>query len=519
MGDGVPSDSIATVKRVVPRKGWLKRLVLPAGLAGIETCWIYPWGLFVGLLLEPSNQAPLLSAMTVFVLLFVSQSIARMILSSNWPLARARLVLVVAGLVAVVIAVRIDHYGQVGLRDATWIVALASAFPSAFTNPSLPVWGLILAVLLWWHGITHGRDAIKHHDVQTAFRLGIVLLTLFLLVSAVVRSPALVQATAATCVVGFFLASLISLSLARLEDIRGQNLGGDGKTIEFNRQWMTVVLALVASMLVVALGLGQVLSFDVISAVASPLLQLLDSVVTLLIYAIALPVGLLIEVLAFLIRLIAHPGAPLSPQMPDMSVFGQAQAQGGWRQLPPEVVMAIKWTITGLAGLLVLALMVRSVFRWRKFQRDEEVAEERDSVWTWESLRSALLAWLHFLFRRQFASEPPCPTASELGPEPATVQPSSVLSIRQIYRELLHLGASVGVPRAGHATPYEHLPQLQVHLDPKEDLAAITEVYVQARYGADAPPDTEVEDARTRWQRVAACAEAKARQSIEQGDG
>ncbi|MGQ9676076.1 MAG: DUF4129 domain-containing protein [Chloroflexota bacterium] len=503
-----------TVRRV----NWLKRLVLPTGLAAIDACWVYPWGLFLGLTIRPDNGEPLLSFTAVLALLFVSQVITRWVLTSNWSLPRARLVLVALGLVAVVVAVRLDHFGQVGLTDGTWIATLVSAFPSALTYPSVPVWGLVLAVLLWWRGITHGRDTIKFDDIETAFKLGIVLMVLFMLVGSSAETGSFLQAQAAACVIGFFLASLISLSLARLEDIRGQSQGGE-KMLAFNRQWLVVVLGLVATMLVLALGLGQALSFDLIGTVAGPLLRLLESIATVLIYVIAVPLGFIIEGLIFLIRLVLHPGAALPPQIPDMSMFEQSQGTGGLRQLAPEVVVAIKWVLTGLVGVVVLVLMVRSVFRWRKSQQDEEVVEERDSVWTWGSLRSALLAWLRSLGRRVPTDNAPGPMVAALTPQPVTDQSSLVLSIRQIYRHLLRLGASLGLPRALSTTAYEYLPQLQANLGPVEDVAAITNAYVQARYSADAPLDAEVEDVRTRWERVRACAEAANQQSVERADG
>jgi hypothetical protein len=77
------------------------------------------------------------------------------------------------------------------------------------------------------------------------------------------------------------------------------------------------------------------------------------------------------------------------------------------------------------------------------------------------------------------------------------------LSIRQIYGRLLQMAARLGRPRSPERTPYEYLGELKELLPVcVDDLSAITEAYVCARYGAAAADIQTLDAVEQAWQRV-----------------
>jgi uncharacterized membrane protein len=108
-------------------------------------------------------------------------------------------------------------------------------------------------------------------------------------------------------------------------------------------------------------------------------------------------------------------------------------------------------------------------------------------------LRSALLNW--WQSEQRSAPPPAVPITTPAGG-------AAVANIRELYRQVLRLGASVGATRPTAATPYEHLATLQALLSPADDLAVITQAYVEARYADSEPTPAELDRLVARWQRV-----------------
>ena len=486
---------------------WLKGVILPTGLVVMDTCWAYPWALLLGRWLQPSSRTPLLSSAEVFGLLVVSQFLTRLVLRHGWSLSRSRVTLLSLGFVSVLVAVRLQHFGLLAAGDAGWLYSLLRDFVLVPNWLSPPFVALALGFLLWWRGLSLGRGPASYESVEGAFSLGVALLVALFL-GALAFSPdlqPLLQAEAGAYIVGYFLAGLTSLSLARLQAVRERGRDRQGQVPAFNRQWLTVMLGVVVGMLAVTLGLAQVLSFDLIAAIGSPLLSLLASAAWLVFYIVAVPIGYVLEVIILLLRQVLHPqaaeGTNQFPQAPSLDQFRQGADVE--RALPPEVVLLIKLVFGGLAALGLLLLLARSLRRWHEWERDDEVVEEREIVVTWGALGAAFINWLRSLLGRLLA-RPAAPIAtSEAEATPlASAETAAVLTIRQVYRELLRLGSALGVARAPSATPYEHLPRLRARLGSPEDIAAITEAYVRARYGAEPPEDSESEEARLRWRQI-----------------
>jgi hypothetical protein len=77
--------------------------------------------------------------------------------------------------------------------------------------------------------------------------------------------------------------------------------------------------------------------------------------------------------------------------------------------------------------------------------------------------------------------------------------------IRRIYAELMILTQDMGKPRPAAQTPLEYLPALAALFPTaQDDLAAITQAYLQVRYGELPETRQEVEVVEKAWARVRA---------------
>jgi MFS family permease len=462
----------------------MNRLALTIGLAAMDLCWVYPWSVLLGLW-SGGAPRPLVSAPYVFGLIVLgaiaSQALGRVAVTRR----SLRLALAGVGGAAAAGAVRMDHYPGGGIVD--WLGPFAAALAAVIGQVSAPVLAFGVALYLWWRGLRLGAQWPGYADVEGAFRWGIGLLITFALIMAVTTRPSVLaplEAETTPFVVGFFFASLLTLALGRLESLRTRT-----RALALNTQWFSVLVAVAGLIVLVALVLGQLVSFNLLIVATRPLFDLLGTVVLLLLYAIVIPLAYVLEWLIYLILSLIHLNVDQQPpQPPQPSDVDDLLQRLVAQVLTPEMVVALK--AVGAAALLLVALVVvsRAVKRWRPSSVDAAVAnEERDSVFAAELVLRAVRAWLRRLLRRTGASaDGPGKQATDLGAV-ASEQP---LSVRALYRRVLRLGESVGARRALATTPLEHLPILQASLDPPEGLSELTAAYVQARYAeANHTPD------------------------------
>lgn len=120
----------------------------------------------------------------------------------------------------------------------------------------------------------------------------------------------------------------------------------------------------------------------------------------------------------------------------------------------------------------------------------DDVEEVRDFVWSWSALAAGIAALLdRFIGRR---AQPLARGATESGR--AADGDGAARSVRELYRELLTLGASLGRDRLPHETSREYeraLAGLEPLASGRSELRELTEVYAEARYGPEPPTREE----------------------------
>src|SRR5207244_2419895 len=195
---------------------------------------------------------------------------------------KIQLAIVTMGVLVSLIAVRLDQYPtSSGLE---WLGQLLGAVSVMLGQVSVPALAFCLGLFLWWRGVRLGIQTASYSDVESAFRWGIGLLIAFALIMAISTRPSLLQfieARTTPFVVGFFFVSLLTLALGRLESLRTRT-----RALGINSQWLGVLVLVAGAVVLVALLVGQLLSFDLLIVATQPLFDLLGQVIVLLIYAV-----------------------------------------------------------------------------------------------------------------------------------------------------------------------------------------------------------------------------------------
>jgi hypothetical protein len=476
----------------------VNRLSLTLGLAAMDVCWVVPWAILVGLWTDPSRPRALLSPPSVFAVVVLgaltTQTLGRRAVNSR----AARSGLVGLGVLAVLVAVRFDQYPGAGGLE--WLGSIAGALAAFLGQASGPALAFALGLFLWWRGVRVGSQMPSFSDVESVFRWGIGLLVTFALLMAISTQPSrlpTIEAQSTPFVVAFFFVSLLTLALGRLESLRTRT-----RALGVNTQWLGVLILVAGLVVLVALVIGQLLSFDLLIVATRPIFDLLGQVILLALYLIVIPLAYVVEWLVYLLlSLLPANTNQQPPQLLQPSDIDSRLQRLFSQEIPPELLVALK--AAGAAVLLVAALLVvaRAASRWRRSSIDAEATdEERDSLWEPGRLRRMLLGVLRNLFRRGSPASAPSTTLGSSVLDGAAA--GQVSSIREQYRQLLRLGASAGAPRAADMTPLEHLPSLQQALEPSDAAANLTQAYLEVRYAEVEASLADIEAVREQLERL-----------------
>jgi len=468
----------------------MNRATLTVGLALMDTCWVFPWAVLLQLWIEPARGGGLLSAVSILALVLLGA------LTTQWLGRHARggrgrrLALAGLAVLAASAAVRFDQYPTAGGLE--WVAPFLGALAAVIGQLSATAFAFALALYLWWRGVRVGSQTPGFSDVESAFRWGIGRLAAFALVMAISTRPSLlpaVEAGTTPYVVGYFFVSLLTLALGRLESLRTRTRGPT-----LNTQWLAVLIVVAGIVVLLALLLGQLLSFDVLIVATRPLFDVLGIVLLVLLYLLVIPLSYVVQWIVYLVLALLQPDPNRQPPRPPQPAdIDNALQRFLSQQIPPELLVALK--TLGAAMLVGLALLIvaRSLARWRPSSSDADATNEvRDSLWNTARLRALLLAWLRRWLRRGAGDIPATPGAAVN--TRATTEVTRLSSVRQLYAQLLRIGESFGSPRGAATTPLEHLPALSRALEPDEPLTALTAAYVQVRY-ADSDVSEEEADA------------------------
>jgi hypothetical protein len=401
-----------------------------------------------------------------------------------------RRVMFVALLLTIILSWRI-LYSPSSLLDFAWL----RQFTGSLAEGGNLLWArdisvFVITIVAWWRGI---RLAGRTPDINNAglrLRLGGLILAP-LIIWLVSRY---ITINIVPFILLFFLAGLTTVALVRAEQIE-QEQQGTASTL--NARWFSIVSG--AALLIVVAG-GSIAaiiggeSLFVILGWFSPVWRaiqfgaLVSGAVLLKLASPAL--GLFGALIQFLAGILAGLLGRVSEALRESGLLE-------FNELSEFVTPAVteEATTTGAAGkfivvfLMLLTVLVVSLALARAYRQATFAARESSRSRTEQSDLTDDPGFARRLLER-------------LG---ILRQWRTAASIRRIYKQMCQTAASNGFPRLEAETPYEYLPTLaSVWPDHTGESRLITEAFVRVRYGEIPESETELNEIRQAWARLAA---------------
>lgn len=456
----------------------------------MEVLWIYPWFAWISHWSAFSWVRPPLPLVGAVILAEAGTIVSYALLRSRLPVEQVRFYALVILAVVLATTVRVSVGGGYGLFDSAW---------GNYANVHLSeVFGILaLGAFLFWRGIANAQSDLDFDAYYRRFQFGVAALVVLLVawgIGARVASFNSALGVQGLYAISYFLTGLSALALINLQSLRQEMLSREGVSNLLNRRWISLVLGVIVTLVVVGVGVASIFSFNLARLVFHPLGVFFNWIFIGFVYAVGIPLGFVAELLIYALRWALHPSGHHKLQMsvaPGLQQLKQA-AQNQPSHVPVWLGLLLKWGIIALIVLVVIAVLAYALFRYEKSKSEDEAEEENESLWTWEGfkadLKSFLARILRFFWRqRQRVSEGPPPVAvREFGR-----RAERLFTVREIYQGVLWEARHAGIPRRQGETPYEYRESLNRSLlNSDSAVAEITEAYVATRYG-EASTDQE----------------------------
>jgi hypothetical protein len=465
----------------------------------MQACMIYPWQALVHAVIG-REALPFWSVCVVMWIAYLASSVIQ---RTGWMPDRKQALVTALILLSALLLVRVHVYGGLdasGARrppwDVEWIADMVDRlFGIAGEEGAAPGFVpdlIVLAVTLvaWWRGIVAARREYDLHQVWFLFRLGIVVLLTYLIVTLIGH-----RMDVTLLLFGYFFFGLMSVALARILE-----LGGIQRSSMGRRQWVALLAGAILGNLTLALLASLLVSPQAVRALLDrvrPLVRLIQLAVWYVLAAILYLAWPLIEWAVAWIAEMRPEGMTF-----DMSPLQSPLINPLEMMQQPEATRAVPWckTIVVVVAVVGALFLVTSAIR-RFVERQAEGRDvERESLWSSQELaqdlKNSLLGGLDRL--RTLVS----PSGSR--------KRRSAASIRKIYASMVDLATEAGYPRRPAETPYEYRRTLyRAFAGGHGAVDTITEAYVRVHYGSVPDNRAEMEHIVDCWQQVQALAAAK----------
>jgi len=481
---------------------WLAGWLTPLAVALMEATCIYPWLVYAGRWHGFRSQGDVLAFPTVLLLIAGGYLVTRFFLRRPWRLPLTRLAIVLAGLAAIFLIIRLEYGLGYAFTDNGWFPAVGNTLLDIFSHPHPLALAIPLAFFLYWRGIRRATAPLYFQTIYPTFLLGLASLVILIIIwSLTTGADELWDLTAhiGIYVAAFFFSGLATLALTNLENIQTRLQKKEGAPASFGRRWLGIITGIIAVVVGTGVLIASAFSTQFIDF-WSRIFGFIWNIVEKAAYYIFLPfgylVGWLLDFFRWLIALIRRKppaeetetaGQGLLPEYPEVVT----------RSLSPEVILILKWTFFALVLGLLIFWLVRTILKARAEKQDDDILEENESLWSWHGFRDDLKQWLKSLRPRVPALKPHAAGDDNDGKYPAR------LDIREIYTRLLRLLACLNLPRKPFETPYEYQTRVEKeHRDQQPALETITNHYVKQRYGEIAPDENTLTELNAAWQNL-----------------
>ncbi|MCP4541891.1 MAG: DUF4129 domain-containing protein [Chloroflexi bacterium] len=468
-------------------RAYVRRELVFLALASMEACAVA--SLVTALILQVTPIQPSLLLITEVFLgaLLIVHYIARASLQlfPLRPVLRSSL-LGLGMLLSGLFFVHQLRHAQTSLWDLTWLADIFRNPQSGeWISPDLAVFLLVLFV--WWRGVLLAQRRLDSDTVISCFRSGMIMLAI-----TTIASGYLLPSPPHQFVFAFFFVSLLGIALARAEEV-GQRYGGSQSP--FSLGWLATVVAASLGVLILAAGVATLLTGENLNRFLGPIWEAQQALLTLLLYVLLfLMSGIMRAVMEFLQSLFVGLDTSGVEFALDLIEEGELESLQESAFSPGQLTMAK--TIGVIFVVLILLLLITLSVRRMRARAGRRHDEYRESVWEGINMRGSLSDLLND-GRRRLGEMADALNRSRLG------QMFVALTIRRIYAHLGALAAELGHPRALHETPYEYQPSLeQAFPDSHEQVAQITQAYIDVHYGQVPDQMADLQAIRTAWEHV-----------------
>lgn len=476
------------------RFDWTRTFVA-ISTAAMESSWTYVLLLVLTVRPSPEMSEPMLRGLAIFALVAGSLAYTALLDFLGLRSKLFRALFIVLALFATLWAVKGGLSDHFGLFDGESWRALFAVIGNINDGQFLrTITALGAGLLLCWRGA-----ALHQMELETparSFRLGIVVSSFSVLIGALffldiqAVAPTLIQA-----IVSFFFFGLLGVAVTQLRRER------TGPKERPGTRWFLVFLPAIGFILLVGVALATIFSPEEMGEIVVPLWNRIVDGLVWLVTPVVVAGYALMNFLLWLFR------GPTGEALPSPAGEGTppplietvtpleelvptpVRMPGPWRN-----VVAIVVVILIFLGILYLIWHYLS-----RTRREDDILEERESLWSWDELAFSLRGWWENLRQRLFRERIAGLRAllDQLQGPPTTV------TIRKAYIRLLLLALERDLDRREGQTPQEYLPTLRRGMPQHAaETDTLTGAYVQARYDPRPAPEDLARQAESAWEEI-----------------
>ena len=449
-------------------------LILVAA-AVVESAWLYALAAVfsLALALDGSPVSWIAAAAVMLASFAVAWALSSVILPAWVPYVVQMLAGVVVGHVALG-----TQLSSGGLLDMGWFRAFGAEDGELARAAGFAVF---FCVLLWWRGGAAAAADAPAERLSFSFKIGLIALSF----AAVVDTLHPADLGVFPVIFAFFGVGLAGLAA-------GHILQSESRPIT-QKSWTKVIGGAVA----VVLGAGLLVSLlqrGALEFIARPIGWLADGLVTVILYAILLPLIFIFSLLAAglleILRRLADPEREPSEQAP---IGGFQEMMQGLREQAesndPSIWMDILgWGALVLVGVVILAILARAFrrrIRWRRVDQEGERETISEDVDPALDIARLLMGLIPDRLRRRKAERGLRLPDDERG----------IVEVFRLYFGMLNAAAAKGLPRPQNETPDEYRETLAKAF-PGGLVRAATAAFNRACYGREPTSDERIAEMR-----------------------
>ena len=487
---------------------WISEIFPPLAVILMEVFSLCAWLIFIGSLPMVTGDRPPLTFWSMLFLLGGSFVATRYFLKRKLPMFWIQITIMVCGLIAIFLVLRIEYSAGYNLFSGSWFAFYANEFISFFTKYPPFVFAIIAGLYLWWRGISLSRSRLYFDDIYHSFLIQLVLLVFLIIMwSFTYKSGPLKNITSSIgiYVVGFFFFGLLALALTNLRVIQEKFRKKGELSKNFGRRWLTTILIVIGGVILSGIGFASIFSSQFVSLLGKFMNSIsgaYSAVINFILLAIGLLVQWIYDVGEFLLSLIPKAKEPTTTPETTPPISTTTTPGSGQVYYNPQLVLIVKLVFLALIMFGVIFLISKAIRRRHQTEQSEDIEEVQESLWSWEGFKLDLMVFFKAIFDLFKRKKKPAPAITAVNWQ-VEDDIERRLNIREIYQHLLWHGSRLKIPREKYETPSEYARRLgQAVPDGKEPLDEITGFYIDARYGDQPAEEKKTDRANNLWQKL-----------------